>query len=84
MFKKYMRVICFDWLAVVNVVTHLQIIIKGRQILNMFINRQLLGILRHRWEDNVKIHVTETGWEGMVGIYFAENRGQCFFFVWRC
>lgn len=36
---------------------------------------------RHTWQDNIKIDV-ETWWDGMVGIYFAENGDQRFY-LWR-
>jgi hypothetical protein len=32
--------------------------------------------LRHRWEDNIRMYLRETGWEGMDWIHLAQNRGQ--------
>jgi hypothetical protein len=33
-----------------------------------------LGISRDRWEDNIGVDITETGWEGVVWIHLAQNR----------
>jgi hypothetical protein len=32
------------------------------------------GKSRHRWEDNIKMHLEEIGWEGMDWIYLAQAR----------
>jgi hypothetical protein len=31
---------------------------------------------RHRWEDNIRMDLRKTGWEGMDWIHLAEDRGQ--------
>jgi hypothetical protein len=36
--------------------------------------RSLLGRFRLGWEYNIKIYVTELGWEGMDRIHLAEDR----------
>jgi len=38
--------------------------------------RRPLGRLRHRWEDNIKIDLRETGIEGMNWIWLAKDRVQ--------
>jgi len=35
-----------------------------------------LGIPRHRWEDNIKIHLQEVGYQGMVWIDLAQDRDR--------
>jgi hypothetical protein len=35
-----------------------------------------LGRPRHRWEDNNKMELRETGWGGMYRINLAQDRGQ--------
>jgi hypothetical protein len=35
-----------------------------------------LGRPRHRWEDNIRMGLTEIVWEGVCWIYLAQNRGQ--------
>jgi hypothetical protein len=35
-----------------------------------------LGRPRHRWEDNIKMDVRETGWGGMHWIHVAQDRDQ--------
>jgi hypothetical protein len=35
-----------------------------------------LGRPRHRWVDNIKIDVRETGWDGMDWIDLARDRNQ--------
>jgi hypothetical protein len=35
-----------------------------------------LGRPRRRWEDNIKIYFTETGWRGMDWIDLAQDRDQ--------
>jgi len=35
-----------------------------------------LGRPRHRWEDNIRLDLRETGWEGMDWIHLAQNRNQ--------
>jgi hypothetical protein len=32
------------------------------------------GRRRRRWEDNIRMDLGETGWEGMDWIYLAQNR----------
>jgi hypothetical protein len=38
--------------------------------------RQQLGRLRHRWEDNIKMALQEVGWEGMDWIELAQDRDR--------
>jgi hypothetical protein len=35
-----------------------------------------LGRPRHRWKDNMKIHLKEIGWEGVDWIYVAQDKDQ--------
>jgi hypothetical protein len=35
-----------------------------------------LGRPRRRWEDNIKMNLRETGWEGMDWIHLAQDRDQ--------
>jgi hypothetical protein len=34
----------------------------------------LLGKCRHRWEDNIKMVLKETGWQGVDCMHIAEDR----------
>jgi len=34
------------------------------------------GILRHRWEDNIKVDLQEVGYEGMDWIELAQDRDR--------
>ena len=34
------------------------------------------GRLRLRWEDNTKMDLKETGWEGVDGFHLAQNRDK--------
>lgn len=36
--------------------------------------RRLLGRLRHRWDDNIKIAREEIAWEDVDWIHLTENR----------
>jgi len=36
--------------------------------------KRQLGKRRRRWEDNIRMDVTEIGWEGVVWIHLAQNR----------
>jgi hypothetical protein len=36
-----------------------------------------LGRPRRRWMDNIKMDLTEIGWDGMDWIDLAQNRDQC-------
>jgi hypothetical protein len=38
--------------------------------------KRLLGRLRHRWVDNIKIDLREKGWDGMDWIDLAQDRGH--------
>jgi hypothetical protein len=38
--------------------------------------KRLLGRLRHRWEDNIRINLRERGWEGVDWIHLAQDRDQ--------
>jgi hypothetical protein len=35
-----------------------------------------LGRLTHRWENNIKVHLKEIGWEGVGWIHLAQDRYQ--------
>jgi hypothetical protein len=35
-----------------------------------------LGRPRHRWVDNIKMDLSEIGWDGMVWINLAQDRDQ--------
>jgi hypothetical protein len=35
-----------------------------------------LGRPRRRWEDNIKIELSEIVWEGVVWVYLAQDRDQ--------
>jgi len=35
-----------------------------------------IGRLLHNWEDNIRIHRRETGWEGVEWIYVAQDKDQ--------
>jgi hypothetical protein len=35
-----------------------------------------LGRPRRWWEDNIKVHLREIGWDGMDRIYLAQDRDQ--------
>jgi hypothetical protein len=37
--------------------------------------------LRHRWEDNIKMDLRETGWGSMNCVYLAQDRDQWRTFV---
>jgi hypothetical protein len=34
------------------------------------------GRPRHRWGDNIRIYLSETGWEGVVWSHLAQDRDQ--------
>jgi hypothetical protein len=36
-----------------------------------------LGRPRHRWEDNVRMELSEMGWEGVDWIHLAQDRDYC-------
>jgi hypothetical protein len=36
----------------------------------------LFGRRAHRWEDNIKMDVKETGWEVVHLVHLAQDRGQ--------
>jgi hypothetical protein len=38
--------------------------------------RRPLGRLRHRWEDNIKMGITEIGFGGMNWIHLPQDRDQ--------
>jgi len=38
--------------------------------------KRLLGRLKHRWEDNIKIDLQVAGWGGMDLIALAQNRDK--------
>jgi len=35
-----------------------------------------LGRPRRRWEDNIRVDLKETGWEGVEWIHLAQERNQ--------
>jgi hypothetical protein len=35
-----------------------------------------VGKPRHKWVDNIKMDLKETGWDGMIWIDLAEHRAQ--------
>jgi hypothetical protein len=39
--------------------------------------RRPLGKPRRRWVDNIKIYLTEIGWDGMDWIDLGQDRDQC-------
>jgi len=58
---------------------------EGRGVYSVLVGRpegkRPLGRLRHRWEDNIKIDLRETGIEGMNWIWLAKDRVQWQAFV---
>jgi hypothetical protein len=38
--------------------------------------KRQLGILRHRWEDEIRMALRETGWEGVDWIHLAQDRNH--------
>jgi hypothetical protein len=38
--------------------------------------KELLERPRSRWVDNINVDIKETGWEDMVWIFAAQDRGQ--------
>jgi hypothetical protein len=38
--------------------------------------KSTLGRIRHRWEDNIRMDLSEIGWGGMDWIDLAEDRNQ--------
>jgi hypothetical protein len=43
--------------------------------------RRPMGRSRCRWEENIKMDITEVGWDGMDWIYVAKDSGQWRAFV---
>jgi hypothetical protein len=43
--------------------------------------KRALGRPRHKWEDNIKMDLRETGWGGMDWIVLAQDRDQWKAFV---
>jgi hypothetical protein len=43
--------------------------------------KRQLGRPRHGWEDDIRTHLREIGWESVGGIHLAQNRGQWRAFV---
>jgi len=35
-----------------------------------------VGRLSRRWEDNIKLYIKETGWEGVDWMHLVQGRGQ--------
>jgi hypothetical protein len=40
-----------------------------------------LGRPRRRWEDNIRAHLRETGWEGVDWMHMAQDKDQIIAFV---
>jgi hypothetical protein len=38
--------------------------------------KRKLGRLRHRWEDNIRMNLRETGWKDVDWIHLAQDRDQ--------
>jgi hypothetical protein len=38
--------------------------------------KRALGKSRHRWDDNIKMDLKETEWEGVDKMYLAQDRDQ--------
>jgi hypothetical protein len=38
--------------------------------------KSLLGSMRHRWKDGIKIDLREFGWEDAEWVQLAQNKGQ--------
>jgi hypothetical protein len=47
-----------------------------RILVEMPEGKRLLGRTRRRWVDNIKMDLTEIGWDGMDWIELAQNRDQ--------
>jgi hypothetical protein len=51
-----------------------------QHLLNIFVGRpegrRPLGRPRHRWEDNIKIHLRETGFGDVDWIHLAQDRDR--------
>jgi hypothetical protein len=45
-------------------------------------SRPLLGRRRCRWDDDIKMYLRETGWEGMDWIDLAQGRDRWWAFVY--
>jgi hypothetical protein len=41
-----------------------------------FLSENLKGRPRHRWEDNIRLNLRETGWKGVVWIHLAQDRDR--------
>jgi hypothetical protein len=44
--------------------------------LEKFEGKRPLGRPRRRWEDNIRIDLSETGWEDVDWMYLAQDRNQ--------
>jgi hypothetical protein len=58
---------------------------EGRSVYRVLIGtpkgKRPLGRPRRRWEDNIKMHLTETGIDGVNWIWLAQDRVQWRAFV---
>jgi hypothetical protein len=76
------RVIKSRRMRQVGHVAHME---KGRGAYRVFVGmpegKRLLGRLRHRWEDNIKMDLREIGIDGVNWIQLAQNRVQWRAFV---
>jgi hypothetical protein len=58
-------------------VAHMRMILNAWNILvGKPEGKKPLGRPRCRWEDNIRIDLRETGWEGVDCIHLAQNRDQ--------
>jgi hypothetical protein len=39
-------------------------------------SKRPFGRLRHRWEDKIRMDLTELGWEGLEWIHLTQDREQ--------
>jgi hypothetical protein len=49
---------------------------EKRNAYRILVGKRPLGRSRRRWVDNIKIHLGETGWDGMDWIDLAQHRDQ--------
>jgi hypothetical protein len=48
---------------------------EKRNACRIFVRKQ--KGMRHRWVDNIKMDLTEIGWDGMDWVDVAQDRDQC-------
>jgi hypothetical protein len=53
---------------------------EGRNVYRVLVGKpegkRPLGRPRHRWEDEIKMDLRETGWEGVEWIHLAQDRDR--------